>query len=117
VERSVRPVTPVRPVDVDGETDDPETQPDFSSLVPMVCDDMSASDPALEDDEELVDYSSSPEHMNLDINVIHMSIGGYVLSEDDVAVVWTSLGPPHRRVPGPTTRWAPGTTRLALHGT
>jgi hypothetical protein len=32
-------------------------------------------------------------------------------------VVWTSLGPLPRRVPGPTTRWAPGTTRLALHGT
>jgi hypothetical protein len=32
-------------------------------------------------------------------------------------VVWTSLGPLHRWVPEPTTRWAPGTTRLALHGT
>jgi hypothetical protein len=51
----------------------------------MVCDDMSASDPALEDDEELVDYNSSPEHMNLDINVIHMPMDGYVLSEEDVA--------------------------------
>jgi hypothetical protein len=25
-------------------------------------------------------------------------------------VVWTSLGPLHRWVPGPTTRWAPETT-------
>jgi hypothetical protein len=33
------------------------------------------------------------------------------------AVVWTSLGPLPRWVPRPTTRWAPGTTRLALHGT
>jgi hypothetical protein len=32
-------------------------------------------------------------------------------------VVWTSLVPLHQWVPGPTTRWAPGTTRLALHGT
>jgi hypothetical protein len=32
-------------------------------------------------------------------------------------VVWTSLGPLPRWVPGPTTRWALGTTRLALHGT
>jgi hypothetical protein len=32
-------------------------------------------------------------------------------------VVWTSLGPLPRWVPGPTTRWAPRTTRLALHGT
>jgi hypothetical protein len=33
------------------------------------------------------------------------------------AVVWTSLGPLPRWVPGPTTRWAPRITRLALHGT
>jgi hypothetical protein len=33
------------------------------------------------------------------------------------SVVWTSLGPLPRWVPGPTTRWALGTTRLALHGT
>jgi hypothetical protein len=59
--------------------------PGFSSSVPMVCDDKSASDPAPEDDEELVDYSSSPKCMNLDINVIHMSMDGYVLSEEDVA--------------------------------
>jgi hypothetical protein len=32
-------------------------------------------------------------------------------------VVWTSLGPLPRWVPGPTTWWDPGTTRLALHGT
>jgi hypothetical protein len=32
-------------------------------------------------------------------------------------VVWTSLGPLPRWVPGPTTRWSPGTTRLVLHGT
>jgi hypothetical protein len=32
-------------------------------------------------------------------------------------VVWTSLGPLPRRVPGLTTRWAPGTTRLVPHGT
>jgi hypothetical protein len=41
-------------VDVDGQTDDPETPLSFSSLVSMVCDDKSASDPAPEDDEELV---------------------------------------------------------------
>jgi hypothetical protein len=35
----------------------------------------------------------------------------------DANVVWTSLSPLHRWVPGPTTRWASGTTRLALHGT
>jgi hypothetical protein len=34
-----------------------------------------------------------------------------------LGVVWTSLGPLPRWVPGPTTRWALGTTRLVLHGT
>jgi hypothetical protein len=71
--------TPVRPVDVNGQTDDPETPSGFSSSVPMVCDDKSASDPTPEDDEELVDYSSWPERMNLDINVIHMFMDCYVL--------------------------------------
>jgi hypothetical protein len=32
-------------------------------------------------------------------------------------VVWTSLGPLPRWVPGPTTRWSPRTTRFALHDT
>jgi hypothetical protein len=72
-------------VDIDSQTDDAEMLLGFSSLVPMVCADKSASDPAPEDDEELVDYSSSPECMNLDINVIHMSMNGYVLSEEDVS--------------------------------
>jgi hypothetical protein len=51
----------------------------------MVCDDKSASDPTPEDDEELVDYSSSSECMNLDINVIRISMNGYLLLEEDVA--------------------------------
>jgi hypothetical protein len=33
------------------------------------------------------------------------------------SVVWTSLGPLPRWVPGPTTRWAPETTRLVPHDT
>jgi hypothetical protein len=85
VEDRSESVTPVRPVDIDGQTDDPETLLGFSSSVPMVCDDKSASDPTPEDDEELVDYSSSPERMNLDIHVIHISMDGYVLSEEDIA--------------------------------
>jgi hypothetical protein len=35
----------------------------------------------------------------------------------DPSVVWTSLGPLPRWVPGSTTRWAPGTTRLVPHDT
>jgi hypothetical protein len=38
-------------------------------------------------------------------------------SRGEHGVVWTSLGPLPRWIPGPTTRWAPRTTRLALHGT
>jgi hypothetical protein len=50
-------------VDVDGQTDDAEMPPGFSSSVPMICDDKFASDPAPKYDEDLVDYSSSPERM------------------------------------------------------
>jgi hypothetical protein len=75
VKTSSQPAS-VRPVEDVGQTDDSETPPNFSSSVPMVCDDKSASDPAPEDDKELVDYSSSPKRMNLDINVIHMSMDG-----------------------------------------
>lgn len=40
----------------------------------MAYDDDLSSDPNVEDDEELVDYTSSLERMNLDINVVHMSV-------------------------------------------
>jgi hypothetical protein len=78
-------------VEVNGQTDDHETLPGFSSSAPMVCDDKSASDLAPEDDEDVVCYSSSPERMNLHMNVIHMSMDGYVLSEEDV--VHLNFGP------------------------
>jgi hypothetical protein len=51
--------SPVRPVVVVGQSDDPETSFGFSSLVLMVCDNKSASGPTLENDENLVHYSSS----------------------------------------------------------
>jgi hypothetical protein len=44
----------------------------------------------------------------------HYYMGDSIL---DTAVVWASLGPLPRWVPGPTTRWAPRTTRLVLHDT
>jgi hypothetical protein len=40
----------------------------------MVCANKSSSAPAPEDNEDLVDYISSLERMNLDINVVHMSM-------------------------------------------
>jgi hypothetical protein len=41
---------------------------------------------------------------------------GYAVVNGEL-VIWTSLGPLPRWVPGPTTRWAPVTTRLVPHGT
>jgi hypothetical protein len=40
--------------------------------------------PTLEDDKELVDYSSSPERMNLEINVVHLFVDGSVSTEEDL---------------------------------
>jgi hypothetical protein len=37
--------------------------------------------------------------------------------EEAALVVWTSLDPLPRWIPGPTTQWVLGTTRLALHDT
>jgi hypothetical protein len=63
----------------------PETPPDFTSSVPVTCDDKLSSIHTPEDDEELVDYSSSPEQMNLDINVVHLFVDGSVPTEEDFA--------------------------------
>jgi hypothetical protein len=41
----------------------------------------------------------------------------HLLGKASPIVVWTSLGPLPQWVPGPTTRWARGTTRLVPHGT
>jgi hypothetical protein len=40
----------------------------------MVCDDKVLSVHTPEDDGQLVDYSSSPERMNLEINVVHLFV-------------------------------------------
>jgi hypothetical protein len=55
------------------------------SSTPMLCDNELASATVPEDDEQLVDYTSSPEHLNMDINVLHMSMDGSVLSKEDIA--------------------------------
>jgi hypothetical protein len=51
----------------------------------MVCDDKVSSVHTSEDDEQLVDYSSSPERMNLEINMIHLCVDGSVPTEEDLA--------------------------------
>jgi hypothetical protein len=51
----------------------------------MVCDDKVLSVHTPEDDEQLVDYSSSPERMNLEINMVHLFIDGSVPTEEDLA--------------------------------
>jgi hypothetical protein len=77
-EEVVKPPKAVRP-------GSPETPLGFDSSIPMACDDKLSLVPAPEDDEQLVDYSSSPERMNLDINVVHLFVDGLVPTEEDFA--------------------------------
>jgi hypothetical protein len=49
----------------------------------MACDDKGSSVPTSEDNEELVDYNSSLERMNLEINVVHLFVDGSVPTEED----------------------------------
>jgi hypothetical protein len=56
--------------------------PGFASSITMACDGQVSSVPTPEDDEELVDYSSSPERMNLEINVVHLFVYGSVPTEE-----------------------------------
>jgi hypothetical protein len=51
----------------------------------MVCDDKGVSARTPEDGEQLVYYSSSPERMNLEINVVHLFVDGSVPTEEDLA--------------------------------
>ena len=41
--------------------------------------------PPAKEDEELVDYEVSPEHNNLEINVVHMSSDYFIVPEEEVA--------------------------------
>jgi hypothetical protein len=63
----------------------PETPLNFASLVPKACDDKVSSVPTLDDNKELVDYSSSLERMNLEVNVVHLFVDGSVPTEEDFA--------------------------------
>jgi hypothetical protein len=83
LEGAVQPLEAVRPADQAVRPGSPETPLGFASSVPMACDDKVSSVPTLENDEELVDYSSSPERMNLEVNVVHLFVDGLVPTEED----------------------------------
>ena len=53
------------------------------ALVPSV--DEAPAVPPVPEDEELVDYEASPEHTNLEINVVHLSSDYFVVPEEDMA--------------------------------
>jgi hypothetical protein len=59
-----------------------EKLPGDVSSAPIACDDKLTSVPTAEDDEQLVDYSSSPEHKNIDTNAPYMGVF-VLMGEDD----------------------------------
>jgi hypothetical protein len=84
-EGAVQPPGAVQPGEQAVRPGSPKTPPGFASSIPMVCDDKVSSVHTLEDDEQLVDYSSFPERMNLEINVVHLFVDGSVPTEEDLA--------------------------------
>jgi hypothetical protein len=86
-EGAVQPPEAVRPADQAVRLGSPKMLPGFTSSIPMVCDDKVSSVPTLEDDEDLVDYSSSPEWMNLEINVVHLFVDSSVPTDEDFALL------------------------------
>jgi hypothetical protein len=68
LEDAVEPPEAVKPVDQAVRPGSPETSLCFTSSVPMACDDKLLLVPTLEDDEQLIDYSSSPERIDLEDN-------------------------------------------------
>jgi hypothetical protein len=67
-EETVKPPEAVKPADQAVRPGSPEMSPDFTSSVPIACDDKLLLAPAPEDDEQLIDYSSSPERLDLEDN-------------------------------------------------
>jgi hypothetical protein len=67
-EEAVKPHEAVKPADQVVRPGSPETLLSFTSSVPMACDDKLSSVPTLEDDEQLIDYSSSLERMDPEDN-------------------------------------------------
>ena len=41
--------------------------------------------PIVQEDEELVDYEPSPEHSNMEINVVHMSSDYFIAPEEELS--------------------------------
>jgi hypothetical protein len=67
-EEAVKPLEAVKPADQEVRPGSPEMPLSFASSVPMTCDDKLSPVPAPEDDEQLIDYSSCPECMDLEDN-------------------------------------------------
>jgi hypothetical protein len=67
-EETVKPPEAVNPVGQAVRPGSPETLLRFTSSVPMACDDKLSSVTTPEDDEQLIDYSPSPERMDLEDN-------------------------------------------------
>jgi hypothetical protein len=65
---TVKPPEAVKPVGQAVRPGSPEMPLSFASSVPMACDDKLSSVPTPEDGEQLIDYNSSPERMNLEDN-------------------------------------------------
>ena len=57
----------------------------------MVPTDEALPAPIVQEDEELVDYEPSPEHSNMEINVVHLSFNYSVVLKEEVAHL--ELGP------------------------
>jgi hypothetical protein len=84
-EGAVKPLGVVRPGDQAVRPGCPETPPSFASSITMVCDDKVSFVHTPEDDEQLVDYSSSPERMILEINVVQLFVDDSVPTEEDLS--------------------------------
>jgi hypothetical protein len=68
LEEAVKPPEAVKPADQAVRPGSLEMSPGFTFSVLMACDDKLLSVPVPKDDEQLIDYSSSPKRMDLEDN-------------------------------------------------
>ena len=82
IDRSDRSDQPVKPVE-------PTAEPAAESAPPVSVSsvDEAPAVPPTAEYEELVDYEASPEHTNLEINVVHLSSDYFVVPEEDLALL------------------------------